>query len=526
MGITGKRARNSAARARAASARRVSPPRGFRILRQTLCSGLVALATSAHAEQWLFEPLLGVEETLTNNVNLEPNDIRRGDLVSQLTPGFRVRETGAHTSLKGFVTLPILLYARTGSENNKVEPNINLLGTWDAERVFFVDGSINVSQQYLTPFGTRSDSLANATNNRYTAQIYEISPYIKSSEDRDYSYLLRDNNLWTKGNAGVVANAYTNELIGTFERNPAPLGWAVEINRSATKFQDQSRQLLELARARALYTIDPQVEVSISGGYEHNDLLLESKDDVIYGTGFRWRPSERSRVEANWEHRFFGASYNVTFENRTPLSVWSVVASRNITTYPQQLASLPAGVDVAAALNQLYLTRIPDPIARQTLVNQLINDRGLPSLLSSGVTIYSQQVTLQESLVATAGLLGARNTVFFSAYRQRQEPITASGTELPGFGTLQNNTQYGGNVAWSHSLTPLLTLIGTVDGSRTVDNTQPITTKQGSVRAGLSSPVSAETTLYGGVRYQVSRSNISGDYDELAVFVGINHRFH
>src|SRR5256885_8084943 len=35
------------------------------------------------------------------------------------------------------------------------------------------------------------------------------------------------------------------------------------------------------------------------------------------------------------EHRFFGPSYNVAVENRTPLSVWSLTASRTITTYPR-----------------------------------------------------------------------------------------------------------------------------------------------------------------------------------------------
>ena len=525
--ITGKR-RISAAHACAATVRRVpGPPRALRICRAALCAALVALTASAYAEQWRIEPTVSVEETLTNNVNLDPNDTRRGDLVTQLTPGFRVRGTGAHTSLTGFVQLPILLYARTGSENNRVDPNISLLGNWEViDKALFVDSSINVNQQYLNPFGARSDSLANTTNNRYTAQTYAIAPYLISPGDRDYSYQLRDNNIWTKGNSNVVNDAYTNELTGTFQRDARPLGWAVDIDRSSTKFQDQSRQLLELARARALYQIDPQVELSASGGYEHNDLLLESKDNTIYGLGFHWRPTERSRMEANWERRFFGASYSFALENRTPLSVWSVVASRNVSTYPQQIAALPGGVNVAAALNQLFLLRVPDPVARQTLVNQFIGDRGLPSFLSSGVNIYSQQVTLQESLVATAGLLGARNSVFFSAFRLRQEPISGSGQVLPDFGSLQNNTQYGGNVVWSHSLTPLLILTGTMDGSRTVDNTSSLATKQGSVRAALSSPVSAETTLYGGVRYQISRSNVNTDYDEIAVYVGLSHRFH
>jgi len=505
----------------------VWPLRASRILRQAVYSGVVALATaSVQAETWRIEPWVGVEETLTNNVNLDSNATRRSDFVTQLTPGFRVIEKGAHTTLAGTVSLPILLYARTGSENNSVVPQVNLFGNWEiVDHFFFVDGSASVSQEYLTPFGARSDSLANANNNRFTGQVYRLSPYIKG-DTSDYTYTLRDDNTWTKGDASAVNSTYTNDLAGTFQRDPRPFGWAVDVDRTTTKFQDQSKQQLELARARGLYQVDPQVLLSVSGGYEHNDLLLETKGNIIYGAGFRWRPSERTNVEGTWEHRFFGASYNFVFENRSPLSVWSVAASRNITTYPQQLASLSAGTDVATTLNQLFLSRVTDPAARQALVNQLILDRGLPAVLSSGVNIYSEQITLRESLLATAGILGARNSVFFSLYRLHEEPITSSGNIPPEFLGFQNNTQHGANVVWSHTLTPLMTLTGSVDGSRTVDNTQTGTSRQASVRVGLTSPVSAVTDVYGGIRYQIFRSDISSDYSELAVFVGLNHRFH
>jgi uncharacterized protein (PEP-CTERM system associated) len=503
------------------------PPHAFRMLRQAFCVGTLVLATAAHGEQWRFEPLLTVEETLTNNVNLDPNDSRRGDLITQLQPGFRVTEKGAHTTLNGFVLLPIFLYARTGSENNKVEPQANLIGNWElVDRLIFVDGAISVTQQYITPFGARSESLANATNNRYTSQSYTVSPYIKGS-NADYNYYLRDNNIWTKGDANLINDTYTNEIVGTFERDPRPWGWAVDIDRTDTKFQGQAGQLLELVRARGLYDVDPQVELSASGGYEHNDLLVETKGNVIYGAGVRWRPTERSSVIASWEHRFFGASYNLVLANRTPLSVWGLVASRNITTYPQQLAALAGGTNVALVLDQIFASRVPDPVARQNLVNQFISDRGLPPLLGSGVTLYSQQVTLQENLTATAGILGARNSVFFSAYRLRQEPIAGSGIALPApFTAFNNNTQTGANVSWTHTLTPLVTFTGSLEASRTVENDQPGVTRFSAIRAGLISPVAPMTSMYGGIRYQVSRSTISTDYEELAVFVGINHRFH
>ena len=525
-------------------------PSSLNIARLTACGTLLALATMAQAQTYRvppsnqaetsrsassgqagasnITPSISVEETLTNNVNLESNAVRRGDLVTQVTPQLSISETGAHSSLFGSIALPILLYARTGSENNKVEPQINLLGNLElADRLLYIEGAVNVNQQYLTPFGPRSESLANATDNRFTGQTYRISPYLSSPVGSNYTYQLRDDNIWTKGNSNVVADTYTNELVGRIDREPRPLGWGIDIDRSDTKFQGQPSQLLELARGRALYQIDPQFLISLSAGYEHNDLLLQTKDDAIYGMGIAWTPTERARVAAKWEHRFFGASYNVSAENRTPLSVWRLVASRDITTYPQQIASLQSGTDVTSALNQLFSSRVPDAAARQALIDQIIRDRGLPSQLSSGVTVYSQQVTLQESLTATAGIVGARNSTFFSVYRLRQQPISGSGEVLPDLlGALQDNTQYGFNVVWTHNLTPLLVLTASVDASRTVDNTQPITTKQGSVRAGLTSPLSLDTYVYGAIRYQILRSNVTTDYNEAAVIVGINHRFH
>ena len=530
MAITATRERISAASACAGGVRRASrSPLDMRCFRQAILSALLGFVLPAYAEQWHFEPSLRADETLTNNVNLQPSDVRRGDLVTTLTPSVRISETGAHTNLSGFISLPVLLYARTGAENDRVDPFVYLFGNWEmVDRLLFIDGAVSVTQQYLSPFGARPQDLTSATENRFTNETYRISPYIKGASGGDYSYELRDNNIWSRGDSSIVNGAYTNELIGTFQRDPRPLGWAADIDRSVTKFQDQSNQSLALARVRGLYQVDPQTRATVTGGYENNDLLLGSKSNAIYGLGIHWRPTELSNVDILWEHRFFGASYDVAFENRTPLSVWSLKASRNITTYPQQLAALPAGGDVAGILNQLFLTRVPDPAARQTLINQYIADRGLPQFLNGPVNLYTQQVTLQESLIASAGLLGTRNSVFLTAYRLRQAPITGSGNTVPDpLASLTDNTQYGTSVVWTHALTPLMTLTGAIDLLRTVDNTQTGgSTRQGAVHATVTSRVAPFTDVYGGIRYQALRSTLTTDYNEVAVFVGVGHVFH
>ena len=167
---------------------------------------------------------------------------------------------------------------------------------------------------------------------------------------------------------------------------------------------------------------------------------------------------------------FFGASYLFSFDHRTPLSVWSLSASRNITSYPQQLASLPAG-NVSGILNQLFLSRIPDPTQRQTVINTLIQDQGLPANLSNPVTLYTQQILLQETASATLGLLGARNSIYATIFYLHQEPIAGSGTPLPPVLALGNsNTQQGINVIWTHNLTPSVTMNLTATGLRTTAN--------------------------------------------------------
>ena len=215
------------------------------------------------------------------------------------------------------------------------------------------------------------------------------------------------------------------------------------------------------------------------------------------------------------------------FDHRTPLSAWSFSASRNITSYPQQLAALPAG-NVQGILNQLYLSRIPDLTQRQSVIDALIQNQGLPAVLSGPVNLYSQQILLAENVTATVGMLGARNTLFLSLYYLRQEPISGSGTALPPIlgGSLNNTQQQGASLVWTHNLTSSMVLNLTLDGSQSKLQ-EPLTgnTNNGAVRLFLTQPISERTTVFAGARYQISRSDLSPDYNEAAIFAGLNYTY-
>ena len=496
-----------------------------------MVAGCLAVeALPALAEKWTVETSLGVQETATNNVNLTPSDIRQSDLITQITPTLRVNEQGAHTSLNGFVSVPLMIYARTGSQNNQVYPTVNLLGTVEFfDKFFNIDGSVAVAQQFFNPFGAQPASLDNPTANRYQTETYTISPYIRGTTPGNIKYEFRNTNSWTNlsGAPNAAADSRYTQWTGTVSRKEATLGWDASFDITNIDFENQNPIRTRLVRVSPLYDIDPQVRLTASAGYEWNEYALTESNNAIYGVGFEWRPTPRTQVSGNWEHRFFGSSYKFLFDHRTPLSVWSVNISRGISTYPQQLALLPSGVPLSGLLNSLFLGSIPDPLDRQRAVDQFLQNRGLPQTLTSPVNIYAQQILLQNQQQITVGLLGVRNSVFITAFNLQSEQITGSGEVLPPAFALGNDIrQTGVNAVWTHNLSSTLVLTANVGGYRSVSKAPfDLATNQGNANIMLTSSLSPNTKAMVGARYQGLRADTGSDYNEVAAFVGLTHWF-
>jgi uncharacterized protein (PEP-CTERM system associated) len=487
----------------------------------------VALSPGALAQQvWHFEPGIDTLFTLTDNVDLAPNGDRKADFVTQLTPELKLSERGAHTRLEGTVRLPVLLYARTGSENNQVLPEVNLSGIAElVERLFYIEAATDVSQQYVSPFAPRPSNLTNATNNRYTAQTYRISPLLKGKTGDGYAYELRDDNIFAnESNTSFQARrSYTNSILARFDRDPRPFGYGLEYDRSETRFVDETPLRNQIVRGRAAFQQSAQLHWSLIGGYEDNNYQGPTHSDAIYGVAARWRPTDRTTLDASVEHRFFGGSYHVAFDHRTPLTVWSLRADRDITTFPQELAALSANENVSTLLDRLFTSRLPDQVQRQTFVDQVIRERGLPTVLTGPLALFTQQVTLQEGLQGTAGIVGARNTILATIYRQRTRPVGNLQGTLETLLFEQDTTQTGGNIVWTWRVTPFYSLSTSADYSHAVDNVSDIRSRLVTLRSTLSAKVSQRTDLSFGVRWQRMLSSTDNSYREAAMFVGIRY---
>lgn len=516
---------------------------GRRVVAVAVATACMAVAAAARAEvtNLRFTPTLSAQVTYTNNVNLTEKSEQEPDGVLNLAPGFTVDYRAARASLVGTVSLPILLYARTGDENNRLQPLVNLAGRLEAvEKFFFIDAAVVVSQGYFSPFGSTSTDPANASQNQYNYASYQVSPYIEGVLAGNIAYRLRDDNIWWRnldsnplGIEAATPNSYTNHLVGTIERAPMPLGWGIDLDRNSyqvdNEFQTQIARdyLLEFVRVRGSWQPTPNWQLFASAGYENNDFPLTSSSGMTYGAALRWRPTERTRLDAAWEQRFFGGSYLFAFEHRTPLTVWNADASRNVTTTPQQAGTLSSRGFIAGLLNDLVAARIKDPDERARYVANYVRDRGLPTIVSGPVTTYDPQPYVLTNASAGVGLTGVRNSVFGRAFYLKSVPVTATGEALPPVLAGQNNnTQFGGSLSWSYRVSPLTSMTLTGDLSRTEDNTvvDQYSNLRG-VRLYFNRPISQQTALFAGARWQRQTGERTTQYEEAAVFGGVSYTY-
>jgi uncharacterized protein (PEP-CTERM system associated) len=487
----------------------------------------------ALAENWTVTPAVGVRETYTTNSNLGPSSQQQDNWVTELTGSIAVNGVGARARLNGTVALTGVLYA-TDSQNNYLYPTASLLGNIEAiEKFFYVDGAISVSQQYLSPFAPQPADNIGVTQNRYTSASYRVSPYIQGVFPGQVTYLLRNDSIWTNlsntpTNVPGFVGSYVNRWIGRLDSPIRTFGWSVDGNTTYTKFTNEQALTNEIVRGILHYQPDPQLRLDAIGGYEWNDYFVTKSENIVYGVGAEWRPSDRTTVVGDWQERFFGSSYLASLTHRNPYTAFNINASRNITTQPQQLLALPAGSNVAALVDAAFTTRIPDPAERAAAVQAFLSATGLPAVLQSPLNFYTQQVILYDQQSATFTVLGLRNSLALTIYNRKSEVISGgSGVPLPPpFGAQNNNTQRGASLAYNHRLTQLTNLnaIATrYDTTATAPFTNKSTTDYFLVAVGTR--LSPKTDAVTGLSYTIFDSNSFNDYNAFTAYVGLNHRF-
>lgn len=428
-----------------------------RITVMALLAGAVAVAP-AKAENWTISPQADLRLTYSDNVRQSAN--KKSDLVGEVAPGIRINGQGARAKLDLTYRLSQTLHA-SESDLDRTRNFLNALGSLEAiERWFFIDARASITQEAVSAFGPQFTTNAGANANRRETRFLSVSPYARGSLKTFADYEVRYTASATdSGNTVALGNnRYYNWDANLHNRTAfGQFGWALDYSQRTIDYRDRNDLESNLWRATLLFQPDPQWRLSAYGGEEENNYTLVTRSSSIYGVGVEWSPTERTRVAASRDRRFFGNGFAYSFRHRTPLSAWDLSYVRDVTTTPEQLGRLGLGTWYDLIYSMLT-SAFPDPIQRAAQAEKIVQASGIPASTPLTVGFVTNQVFLDRRLNASFALLGARNSVTFSAFRSRRESVSAFLLGFDDFSQFREILQRGVSANWGLKLTPLATL--------------------------------------------------------------------
>ena len=483
--------------------------------------------------RWTVRPEITVREAYTDNAFIGTGT-PRSDWVTQVTPGIRI--DGRSPRLTASVNYaPSAIYYARNSEGNDFVNNLDAFGRLEAvEKFFFVDARARIGQDFVNPFVAQPVDLTTATPNRREIRTYTLSPYV-AHQGADLEYELRNSNIWTDSTTAGLGKFRTQQWSGHIARPVRLFGASLEFDHTDISYYDslvdRGDDTSRLYRARLYWQPDPAWRLSVSGGEEENNYVLQqTQRSSIYGGAIAWRPSARTSADLQYENRFFGPSRLARLDHRTPLSAWSIAYSRDTSTFQQEALRLPPG-NTAGLLDAVFAARIPDPNQRRAAVDQFIAASGAPASLANSLAFYTQRVYLREGVDASVAFVGKRNSIAFTAFAAENSDISADALGLLPDAILlaRKIKQRGFGTYAQHSLTPNTSILARASRINSRQE-QPavLDSRNDYASLTLNHTISPRTYAFTGVsasRFYSEDPLVTPNQDATTVFAGLNHRF-
>lgn len=426
----------------------------------TLSAALPALlAFPARAEKWDVVPRLSVSETYTDNISLAQDAAKQSDWVTQVIPGISITATGARLRLKVDYAPEFVYYSRESGQD-KVLQRGNAVGTVEfAKQLLFLEAGAKIDQYDVSLLGPLATSNISATGNRATTTTSFVSPYLirdigsaaRAEARFTYSVVKADDQ-------AALPDNEANRVNLRLASGPAYklLTWDVAYGKEIINYKTLQETLTEVSTANARRLITPTVGLLGQAGYERYDSGIAGSvaEGSRWRAGLEWTPTPRTRLAATAGKRFDDDAYSFEFLHRTRLTTWSAGYSEDVTASRSNFF-VPATGSTAGYLDPLFVSQFPDPVARQKAVDEFIARTGLAPSLGAPVNFFSDQLFLVKKWQASAGLLGARNTLLTSAFSETRS-VLFGGVVHPGVGDFAASNTIrltGASLVWNWRLT-------------------------------------------------------------------------
>lgn len=418
--------------------------------------GLVfAQAQSSATAAWKFEPALTLTETYSDNINLAPAGQERSDWVTSISPSLNLQRKSSHLDLK-FSYTPELLYYANASNGTNVRNSLQ--GTAKAEIIndqLFFDANAQISQQNVSPYQTLAADTVNGSNNRTETRTVSLGPYLRSRFGNDGSYLIGYRYTRSDSDSDVLALSNSNDFYASVSDGVgSKVKLGLDYDRQTSNYAKLNDQRTEHLSGTLSYLVDSRLTLFVTAGQERNDYVTFTGEDsggAYYSAGIKWAPNPTTSLNAQHGKHYFGNTDQFQFTHRTAMTVWRVGYSNDQTTSVQQLL-LPATFSTAVLLDNLFLSRFPDPVARNQAVASLLQQSALPNGQIQQFNFLTNQIYLQKRLDVSLALVGLRNTITFVFNKSEQRALSAETIPLDIFAGDRRFRTTSFNASWSYRL--------------------------------------------------------------------------
>ena len=470
-------------------------------------------------------PRLSITETFTDNVSLASTG-RQAELITSISPGILISGNSGRVKVYFDYSLHETLYAQNSS-GRRSQNALTSAGTIEAvENWAYLDFGGTISQQAISAFGTQSPSNFSINPNLAETRNFRLSPYLRGKLSTFADYEARYSLATSRSASALASDVTTKEAVVKLSgRSPtASLGWGLDASRQDTNYRAGRSTQADRLNATLTYAAAPQLNFSVSGGQEANNFTtVDKKSSFTSGFGVNWAPWETTKLSASRQNRSFGQSHNVSFEHRTPRTVWRFSDSKDISVTPGANGLIGLG-----SIYDLYFAQFasiePDPVLRAALVNNFLQANAINPNIPVVSGFLTSAASLQRRQDISFGLLGVRDTVTFIANRSegsRLDSVAVANDDLSNSGAVRQN---GLSVSYSRRLTPDASLNVLASLQKATDGLGLQNTSTKSVNLSVSTRLSRQSTGVLSARRVVFQSN-TAPYTESAITGALNVQF-
>ncbi len=497
------------------------------------CTGVCAVVTAfgVHAQagsglKYYVQPSIRLSQTISDNGGLD--DINpKVEATTQVTPAVRISTRGQR--IQGALDYAIdgVVYARETGDSG-LQQRLRMSGRGELlEDRLYIDADAQMSRQAKSAFGQLPPVSGLSSANTVQTATYSLSPFLVGRIGSLADYRLRavhsatiapDASQYDATSQSVEFGVSSGVLFGR-------LGWAFDATHTVTAYEEGRRTRADGLVATLSYLVVPDLVVRVNGGTEWNDYrTVERTRYDRYGVGFEWRPTERTLISAQADDRYFGTGYNVVFQHRTPHTVWTLRAGRDVSEINGR--GTGPNITVFDLLYAQFASIEPDPLLREQLVLNFLATNGISRDTLVSPNVLFGAATLQESQSLSFALVGRRTTITVTVSVARVSRLDTIATGIADdFADTSAVRQRGFNVNLSHRLTPQSSATLTLDGRHNEGDLAAQSTRQRTILLAWVTQLGVRSSLSLAGRH-VSFDSQTDPYVENAVIATFSYRFN